>query len=135
MPINDHFRPNQIACYTPYMLLVAIYVASINYVSTLTNPSNTLQVGLLTSNSPDTYRVITSDKPSHTIYLHHNIPLDCTVHHTPSGYMYRYGWLKAMTQFSNICSASSFNNQILFFYGHDSHFYDRSLTQMQMKIV
>ena len=29
--------------------------------------------------------------------LHHNIPLDWTVHHTPSGYMDRYRWLKAMT--------------------------------------
>ena len=67
--------------------------------------------------------------------LHHNIPLDWTVHHTSYGYMDRDGWLKAMTQFSNICGASPVNNQILFFDGHDSHFDDRSLTQMQSKNI
>ena len=67
--------------------------------------------------------------------LHHNIPLDWTVHHTSSGYMDRDGWLKAMTQFSNICGASPVNNQILFFGGHDSHFDDRSLTKMQSKNI
>ena len=67
--------------------------------------------------------------------LHHNIPLDWTVHHTPCGYMYRYGWLKAMTQLSSICGASPVNNHILFFYGHDSHFEDHSLIQMQDKNI
>ena len=68
MPINDNFRLNKIACYTPDMLLVAKYIASINSVSNFTTPSNNLQVCLLTSDSPDTDRVITRDKPSHTIY-------------------------------------------------------------------
>ena len=54
---------------------------------------------------------------------HSFIPLDCTFHCTPSGYMDRYGWLKAMTQFSNIYGASPVNNQIIFFSGNDSHFY------------
>ena len=67
--------------------------------------------------------------------LHHNIPLDWTVHHTSSGYMDKDGWLKAMTQFSNICVASPINNQILFFYGHDSHFGDLALTQIQSKNI
>ena len=67
--------------------------------------------------------------------LHHNIPLDWTGHHTPPGYMYRYGWLKAMTQLSNICGAPPVNNQILFFDGQDSHFDDRSLTQTQSKNI
>ena len=49
--------------------------------------------------------------------------------------MYRYGWLKAMTQFSNICGASPVINQILFFGGNDSHFDDRSLKQMQSKNI
>ena len=44
-------------------------------------------------------------------------------------------WLKAMNQFSNICGASPVNNQILLFDGHDSHFSDRSLTQMQIKNI
>ena len=64
-----------------------------------------------------------------------NIPLDWTVHHTPYGYMDRYWWIKAMTQFSNICGTSPVNNQILFFCGHDSRFDDRSLTQMQSKNI
>ena len=36
-----------------------------------------------------------------------------------------------MTQFSSICGASPVNNQIIFFYGHDSHFGDRALIQMK----
>ena len=67
--------------------------------------------------------------------LHHNIPLDWKVNHTSSEYMDRDGWLKAMTQFSNICGTSPVNNQILFFDGHDSHFDDRSLTQIQSKNI
>ena len=38
-----------------------------------------------------------------------------------------------MTQFSNICSASPVNNQILFFNGHGSNLGDHSLTQRQIK--
>ena len=49
--------------------------------------------------------------------------------------MDRDGWLKAMTQFSNICGASPVNNQILFFDGHDSHFNDRALKHMQNKNI
>ena len=49
--------------------------------------------------------------------------------------MDRDGWLKSMTQFSNICSASPVNNQILFFDVHDSHFDNRALTQMQSKNI
>ena len=49
--------------------------------------------------------------------------------------MDRDGWLKDMTQLSNICGASPFNNQILFFDGNDSHFDDRALTQMQIKNI
>ena len=67
--------------------------------------------------------------------LHHNIILDWTVHHTSSGYKDRDRWLKAMTKFSNICGASPVNNQILFFDGHDSHFDDHDLTQMQSKNI
>ena len=36
-----------------------------------------------------------------------------------------------MTQFSKIYGASPVKNQIIFFNGHDSHFDERSLTQMQ----
>ena len=49
--------------------------------------------------------------------------------------MDRDGWLKAMIQFYNICRASPVNNQILFFDGHDSHFDNRDLTQIQSKNI
>ena len=67
--------------------------------------------------------------------LHHNIPLEWTVHHTPSGYMDRDGWIKAMTQFSNIYGASPVKNQILFFDRHDNHLDGRSLTKIQSKNI
>ena len=67
--------------------------------------------------------------------LHHKIPLDWTVHHTPSSYMDRDWWLKSMTQLLKICSASPVNNQILFFDGHNSHFDGCSLTQIQRKNI
>ena len=55
---------------------------------------------------------------------HFSIPLEYTVHHTRSGYMDKYGWLGAITQFSNECGASPVKNQIIFFDGHDRQFYD-----------
>ena len=67
--------------------------------------------------------------------IHYNIPLDWIVHHTPSGYIDRYGWLKAMTQFSNLCGDSPVNNYILFFDGHDSHFNDGSIRKMMYKNI
>ena len=67
--------------------------------------------------------------------LHHNIPLDCTVYHTPSGYMDIDGWLKSMTQFSNICGDSPVDNQIIFFDVHDSNFYNHALTQIKSKKI
>ena len=67
--------------------------------------------------------------------IRHNTPLECIVYHTPYGYMGRDGWLNAMTQFSNICGAYPVNNRILFFNGHDSHFDNRALTQMQSKNI
>ena len=67
--------------------------------------------------------------------IHHNIPLDWAVHHTPYLYMDRDRWLKAMTQFSNRCGASPVNNQIIFFGGHYSHFNDCALAQAQRKNI
>ena len=67
--------------------------------------------------------------------IHHNVPFDWNVHHTPSGCMDRYWWLKVVTQFSNICGASPVKNYILFFDGHDSHFDDRALTHTQSKNI
>ena len=45
------------------------------------------------------------------------------------------GWLKAMTQFSNICGSSPVKNQILLFDGHDSYFEDGTLRQMICKNI
>ena len=66
---------------------------------------------------------------------HCSIPLYQIFHHTPSGYMDRDGWIKSMTQFSNVCSASPFKNQIMLFDGHDSHFNDGSLRKMMCKNI
>ena len=68
-------------------------------------------------------------------YIHHNIPFEWIVHHTPSGYMDRDGWLKSMTQLYNICGASPINNQIRFLSGNYSHFNGRALTKMQSKNI
>ena len=49
--------------------------------------------------------------------------------------MDRDGWLKAMNQFSNLCSAFPVNNHILFFDGHDSHFNNGALREMMCKNI
>ena len=49
--------------------------------------------------------------------------------------MDRGGWLKAATQFSDICGASPSKNQILFLNVHDGHFYKRSLIQMKSENI
>ena len=49
--------------------------------------------------------------------------------------MDRYGWLKAMNQFSNVCGDSPVNNQILFYDGHDSHFKYFELRKMMCKNI
>ena len=44
--------------------------------------------------------------------------------------MYKDRWLKPITQHSNVCSATSVNNKIIFFDGHGIHFDDRALIHM-----
>ena len=51
--IDDVPVPEKIAHYTPDLFPTAIYVASENYVSTLTNPSNSPQLLLLTYDDPN----------------------------------------------------------------------------------
>ena len=63
--------------------------------------------------------------------LQFNIPLNWTVHHTSYGYMDRDVWIKPMTQFSNLCGTSPFNNQTIFFYGNGNHFDGLSLIHME----
>ena len=49
--------------------------------------------------------------------------------------MDRDGWLKSITQLSNLCGASPVKKHILFFDGHDSHFDDGALRQMMCKNI
>ena len=44
----------------------------------------------------------------------------------PPGYMDRDGCMKAKSLFSRTCGARNINPQVLFFYGHNSHFDDRA---------
>ena len=97
--------------------------------SDINNKEETSTALLLTrmSDQKDINKVSETTVNSHD---NHQNELECTVHHTPSGYMDRYEWLKAITQFSNVCGASPVNNHILFFNVHDSHFDNRALTQI-----
>ena len=70
--------------------------------------------------------MIVRQAENYTQDLHWNLPSDWLVHNTPSGYMDRDGWMKAMSLFSRTCGASKMNPQVLFFDGHDSHFDDRA---------
>ena len=68
---------------------------------------------------------------NYTQDLHWNLPSDWLVHCTPSGYMDRDGWMKAMSLFSSTYGSSKMKPQVLFFDGHDSHFDDRATYIMQ----
>ena len=37
------------------------------------------------------------------------------------------GWHKSMSHFTSMCCSSPLNTQVLFYDGHDRHFYDRAL--------
>ena len=79
--------------------------------------------------------IIVHQSKDYSEEIHFNIPLEQTVHHTPSGYMDRDGWLKATTQLSNICGASPVNNQILFLDEHASHFDDLALRKIKYQNI
>ena len=70
--------------------------------------------------------MIVHQAENYTQDLHWNLPGDWLVHCTPSGYMDRDGWMKAMSLFSRTCGSSKMNPQVLFFDGHDSHLDDRA---------
>ena len=61
---------------------------------------------------------------NYTQDLHWNLHSDRIFHNTPSGYMDRDGWMKAMSLFSRTCGSSKMNPQALLFDSHDSHFKD-----------
>ena len=79
--------------------------------------------------------IIVHQAKEYSQYIHYNIPLDWKFHHISYGYMDIDGWLKAMTQFSNVCGASPVNNHILFFDVHDSHFGCGALRKIVYKKV
>ena len=70
--------------------------------------------------------VIILQVENYTQDIHWNLPSDWLVHNTPSGYMDRDGWMKAMSLFSRTCGYIKLNPQALFFDGHDKHFNDRA---------
>ena len=70
--------------------------------------------------------VIFHQAANYTQDLHWNLPSDWLFHNMPSGYMDRYGWMKAVSLFSRTYGSSKFNQPVLLFDGHDSHFYDRA---------
>ena len=63
------------------------------------------------------------------------VPGDWIVHCTPSGYMDRDGWWKAIQQFCKLSGAHAGNNQALFFDGHDSHWDADALDMMSHNFV
>ena len=70
--------------------------------------------------------VIVHQAENYTKDVYWNLPSDWLVHNTPSGYIDMYVWMKEMSLFSRTYGASKLNPQVLFFDGHDSHFYDRA---------
>ena len=79
--------------------------------------------------------IIVHQAKEYSEHLHFIILLKWTAHHTPYGYMDRYECIKAMTQFSNVCGAYPFNNNITFFCGHDSHFDDCAIIHMEHRNI
>ena len=63
--IYDIPHPDKIARYTPDMIPSAISIASEIYVSTLTTPSNSPQVLVLTSDDPNPRHTMKKDNPVH----------------------------------------------------------------------
>ena len=59
--IDDRPHPHKIACHTPYLIPAEIYVASENYSSTLTTPSDSPD--LLHSDDPNPLRVMNKNGP------------------------------------------------------------------------
>ena len=75
--------------------------------------------------------VIFHQAENYTQDLHWNLRSDWIVQNTPSEYMDRDGWIKAMSLFSRACGVIKLNPQVLFFDGHDRHFNDRATHLLQ----
>ena len=59
-----------------------------------------------------------------------NIPMEWILHHTKSGCTDIYSCFKALNQCSTVCGASTTNNQIIIFNGHDNHLNYHTLSYM-----
>ena len=70
--------------------------------------------------------LIVNQAENYTQDIHWNLPSDWLVHNTPSGYMDRYGWMKAMSLFSRTCGDRKLNTHVLFFDGHYIHSDDKA---------
>ena len=66
--------------------------------------------------------VIVHQEENYAQDLHWDISTYFLVHHVPLGYIYRGGWMKAMSLFSRTCVDSKLSSQVLLFDVHDSHF-------------
>ena len=66
-PITIYDRPilHKRSCCTPYLTPATIYVASENSVSTLTTPSDSTKIPLLTSDYPNHYHTMNKDETYH----------------------------------------------------------------------
>ena len=60
-------------------------------------------------------------------YIHFNIPMNGLVHCKLYRYMEKYIWIKLTSQLSEVCATFPLNLQVLFYYGHVSHFYDPAI--------
>ena len=66
--------------------------------------------------------VIVRQESKYTQYLHYNITKDWVVHNTPSGHIYRDGWIKAMMHFKTVYGVNKIRPQVLFYDDHASHY-------------
>ena len=78
--------------------------------------------------------IIVHQDTDYTQYLHFNVRMEWKFHHTTYGYMDRYGWLKSMTKFSNICGAPPCQQSITVLWCKlQPHFDDGTLRKMMEK--
>lgn len=67
--------------------------------------------------------------------LHLNLPEDWLVCNTPSGYMDRDSWQKAIRYFAQKCGATVVDHVLLFFDGHDSHWDPETMDIMKSNYI
>ena len=75
--------------------------------------------------------LIVNQAENYTQDLHWNLPSEWLFQNTLSGYMDRYGWMKAIILFSRTYVAIKLKPQVFFFDGHERHFNDRAINLLQ----